>query len=340
MQVTVTPVADWRVDWEGWLYGWDYGHDALTPVGFDGDWYYNTGLGYCRAGNSGLPYYTHHYIDRGLVKVDLTDVSLLSEIEEATLYATGASANSDVSSFSLVLVDGTDVSADTTGYGDLLSRTENCGSHYVPGGTYSLDYDFEIDFTEAGLAILNANRGGYAYFGLRLNTDINDQKQNTYNWINFAGGVNIMTVTTTFRVSSIRRVYRPGLYRMELSFGDLGFDVDVSEVALRKVPDTVTEPEPVEEADIKAPEDISAIEKLPWYMQPGVDTITRYKAMMENPEWALGPLHPDTTPRELTPLAYASHIIVDYSPAALLARAVTTATSAVASAFNWLKGLF
>jgi len=43
------------------------------------------------------------------------------------------------------------------------------------------------------------------------------------------------------RVSSIHRVYRPGLYRMEVALGDLGFDVDVAEAAVKKV---VAEVEP------------------------------------------------------------------------------------------------
>ena len=45
------------------------------------------------------------------------------------------------------------------------------------------------------------------------------------------------------RVSSIRRIYRPGLLRMEIGVGELGFDVEVSEAAIKRVPDDVTEPE-------------------------------------------------------------------------------------------------
>lgn len=45
------------------------------------------------------------------------------------------------------------------------------------------------------------------------------------------------------RVSAIRRIFRPGLYRMELALGDLGFEWDVSEVAMRKTEEGVAEPE-------------------------------------------------------------------------------------------------
>ena len=49
------------------------------------------------------------------------------------------------------------------------------------------------------------------------------------------------------RVSSIRRIYHPGLYRMEIALGDLGFEWDVSEVGMRLIPDEVKEPEVPEE---------------------------------------------------------------------------------------------
>ena len=50
------------------------------------------------------------------------------------------------------------------------------------------------------------------------------------------------------RVSSIRRIYQPGLYRMEIGVGELGFDVEVSEAAIKRVPDEVTEPDEKDEA--------------------------------------------------------------------------------------------
>lgn len=48
------------------------------------------------------------------------------------------------------------------------------------------------------------------------------------------------------RVSGIRRVYRPGLYRMELNLGDIGFDIDVSSAGFNDIPDIVEGPEGVE----------------------------------------------------------------------------------------------
>ena len=72
------------------------------------------------------------------------------------------------------------------------------------------------------------------------------------------------------RVSSIRRIYRPGLYRMELGLGDLGFDVDVSEAAIKRVPDEVSEPEVLPEEEelvqptVYAPEDWAEVFKEQW----------------------------------------------------------------------------
>jgi len=48
------------------------------------------------------------------------------------------------------------------------------------------------------------------------------------------------------RVSSIRRIYRPGFYRMEIALGDLGFDVDVADTAVKKTIEEVKEPEKIE----------------------------------------------------------------------------------------------
>lgn len=47
------------------------------------------------------------------------------------------------------------------------------------------------------------------------------------------------------RVSSIRHIYQPGSFRMQVGLGDLGFDVDVAEATVRGALDTA---KPVEEA--------------------------------------------------------------------------------------------
>jgi len=36
------------------------------------------------------------------------------------------------------------------------------------------------------------------------------------------------------RVSSIRHIYRPGMYRMQVGLGDLGLDIDIAEAAIRR----------------------------------------------------------------------------------------------------------
>lgn len=47
------------------------------------------------------------------------------------------------------------------------------------------------------------------------------------------------------RVSSIRHIFRPGMFRMQVGLGDLGLDIDVAEATVRKELDTAKE---VEEA--------------------------------------------------------------------------------------------
>ena len=101
------------------------------------------------------------------------------------------------------------------------------------------------------------------------------------------------------RVSSIRRIYRPGLYRMEVSVGDLGFDVEVSEAAIKRVPDEVSEPEvPPEEG------------KEPVVYQPGgfteeqmMEIIALQQAIYptEIPPWATKTTMPELYPPILYP---------------------------------------
>lgn len=51
------------------------------------------------------------------------------------------------------------------------------------------------------------------------------------------------------RVSSIRRVYRPGSYRMEMSLGSLGADIDIADTGVKKIVEEVKEPEKPEEPE-------------------------------------------------------------------------------------------
>jgi len=87
------------------------------------------------------------------------------------------------------------------------------------------------------------------------------------------------------RVSSIRRIYRPGLYRMEVALGDLGFDWDVSEAAMKKITEAVKEPEvPVEEPS-KKPEPLTELDWKKIIEQQ--QSSEWYKAMTQPlPTWA------------------------------------------------------
>jgi len=52
------------------------------------------------------------------------------------------------------------------------------------------------------------------------------------------------TLAGLTRVSSIRHIFRPGFFRMQVGLGDLGFDVDVAETAVRRELDTAKPAEP------------------------------------------------------------------------------------------------
>ena len=45
------------------------------------------------------------------------------------------------------------------------------------------------------------------------------------------GGVSLAGLT---RVSSVRHIYQPGLYAMQIGLGDIGLDIDIAETAVRK----------------------------------------------------------------------------------------------------------
>jgi len=51
------------------------------------------------------------------------------------------------------------------------------------------------------------------------------------------------------RVSSIRRVYRPGSYRMEMSLGSLGADIDIADTGVKKIVEEVKEPKEPEKVE-------------------------------------------------------------------------------------------
>lgn len=58
-----------------------------------------------------------------------------------------------------------------------------------------------------------------------------------------SGGTIIGQSDFVARVSSIRHIYRPGSFKMQVTLGDLGFDVDVAEATVRKELDTAKEVE-------------------------------------------------------------------------------------------------
>lgn len=61
--------------------------------------------------------------------------------------------------------------------------------------------------------------------------------------VEFTAGESTFPVDAMSRVSSIRHIFRPGFFRMQVGLGDLGFDVDVAEATVRKALDTAKDDE-------------------------------------------------------------------------------------------------
>lgn len=127
------------------------------------------------------------------------------------------------------------------------------------------------------------------------------------------------------RVSSIRRVYHPGLYRMELAVGDLGFNVDVSEAAIKRVPDEVAEPGAPEELDwwqVTRPSPLPPLP--PEKLQEWIDLQEKlgiWIPMEDWPSWATHTTAPEVKPptlQQATPTAPKPSTLPSVSNEALL----------------------
>lgn len=197
---------------------------------------------------------TNYLIKRGLIDIDCSDIPLLMSVTSAVLKMDAAWNLEEDRTVYATLVDATGVTADNAGFGIMLTKTASLGSVLVPvtGIWGTQTGDKEITLNAAGRALLEASAGGTARFGLRLSTDIDNEAPPGNNIQSFLTNPTVIEGEAVFsfgllRVSSIRRIYRPGLYRMEVALGDLGFDVEVSEAAIKRVPDEVAEPEKPDE---------------------------------------------------------------------------------------------
>lgn len=135
------------------------------------------------------------------------------------------------------------------------------------------------------------------------------------------------------RVSSIHKVFKPGLYRMEVALGDLGFDWDVAEAAMRKVVAEVAEPEtPPEEPTTSVPtgtpltqEDFDKIVK---------QTKEVYPTVAELPTVATHTTAPYTIP-DFNPSAPPTTVLGE-----LLTEIAKTYKAGVSMIVSFFKGLF
>lgn len=115
----------------------------------------------------------NYSIRRGLLFLDISELESHLPIEEAKLPCSIHAWATAGRAFFAVLVDGTNVPYDETGYGVLEDRTTWLGSCYIP-----LDYNdygtIDIVLNSAGIEYLENHAGEEAVpLGLRLSTDIN-----------------------------------------------------------------------------------------------------------------------------------------------------------------------
>lgn len=116
--------------------------------------------------------------------------------------------------------------------------TETSGMATSDGGTGKTTAEMKTvsTFTDAGWDFSSV-------WGLRT------LENDGYPYLKYCAGGLVFPTDPVTRVSAIRRIFRPGLYRMELALGELGFSWDVPEVAMRKTVGEIAEPEPVLEEE-------------------------------------------------------------------------------------------
>jgi len=144
--------------------------------------------------------------------------------------------------------------------GDWVSQTATTtelGSVHINTGITAGQYN-TITLNAAGKALVEAAFGGTLKLCLRDERD-NSNKSTTavrthgiWYYMTQKGTGYEPTLEFTYykapypsdsmaRVSSIRHIFRPGFYRMQVGLGDIGLDIDVAEATVRKALDTAKE---------------------------------------------------------------------------------------------------
>lgn len=129
----------------------------------------------------------------------------------------------------------------------LLTIYDTAGGTVVTPGTGIFGY--ELDEVVDLLAVPGAERSFVEWTGDVSTIDNTNDAETTIvmqgNYTitaNFSGAGLYPTGDLT-RVSSIRRIFRPGMYRMEVALGAIGFEWDMPEVAEGRAPEESKEPE-------------------------------------------------------------------------------------------------
>jgi hypothetical protein len=112
-----------------------------------------------------------YYVDRGLIESNLASIPTTAYVVNATailpstlLWTTEA--------FWLTVVNGTGVTHDGGGFGDLKTRTASLGSIYIASGYAHTYHDLSIVLDSTGVALVQSMLGGILQLGYRDSNDI------------------------------------------------------------------------------------------------------------------------------------------------------------------------
>lgn len=216
-------------------------------------------VGQAKEGDNGF------YVYRAVLIFDCATVQgATATAGKIRLYQEGTSVFSDAQN--MLIVPGTDV-ADTgvvlADFGDLIDDTTEYG--IIASTTWAGAGDKDIDLNTAGLAVLQTaiDAGGLVKLAFRSSHDIDNIPDTGFierNRWTFAGPTAIAEaqrprLVVTYkaslpaddlsRVTGIRHIYKPGLFRMMLSLGDVSNTIEIAEAKVRReleIPEQQTPP--------------------------------------------------------------------------------------------------
>jgi len=169
-----------------------------------------------------------------------------------TLYESASSINDTQSMYIVTGADVADTGVVVADFGELIDETTSWGS--ITSTDWIGPGDKDITLNAAGLVALQTaiNAGGLLKLALRSGHDINNTPDAGFierNYFVLAGPADItptrrprlivtykasLPADDLSRVTGIRHIYKPGMFRMILSLGDVSNTIEIAEAKVRK----------------------------------------------------------------------------------------------------------